>query len=562
MPAAKTFPLSLVLTAVDKITAVTRKVDKSLVRVGQSVTNVGTKMTAGLSVPIVGIGAAATKGFADFEKGMASVSTLIDTNTENLGAMGEEVLRIGRETPVAVEDLTGALFDVRSAGVSAADQFTVLEGSAKLAVAGLGTTKQAVDLVTSATNAFQLEGEDATKVFDNIFKATKFGKTTISELAQGFGAVAGQVAASGTKLDEYLASVAALTTTGNPASQAHTQLRAVISGLTRDTDKTRKVFRGLGAKDLPDLIAKSGGLVPALQRISDRLGGNQQKILGLVGSSEAMNAILGLTGAQAGKFGKALDDMRNGSEAMTEAFDKQNKTLTASWQRTKNTLLSAGMVIGQAVAPVIQQLAGAIQSLANWFRGLDKDTQAWIIRIAAAAAALGPLLVIVGKAITFAGLLAKGLGFVATAIRVITGALLSNPIGALVGLIATAAFLIIENWEPISEFFKILWDEIKDIFKSAWEFIEPIVGRIVGAAKGIQKAGSFVADLIVSDVPGQSIEEGRRLHGLPPPRTRDREGRTRLKVDITGAPRGTRAEVDPQSDADVDMSVGFQMGTP
>jgi len=62
-----------------------------------------------------------------------------------------------------------------------------------------------------------------------VFRTVKAGKTTISELAQGFGAVVPVVAQSKIKLDEYLASVAALTTSGLPASQAQTQIRAAIA---------------------------------------------------------------------------------------------------------------------------------------------------------------------------------------------------------------------------------------------------------------------------------------------------------------------------------------------
>ena len=203
----------------------------------------------------------------NFSSEMANVSTLIDTTVESMDAMKSKVLEIAGQTPVKLNDLTGALYDVRSAGISAADQFKVLEGSARLGVAGLGSTKSAVDLVTSSINAFNLEGEEQNRIYDVIFKTVKNGKTTIDGLAQGFGAVAGTVAGANIKIDEYLASVAALTTTGMPAAQAHTQIRAAIVGLTRDTKETSAIFEKLGAKNFKDLIANSGGMVNAFSRI-------------------------------------------------------------------------------------------------------------------------------------------------------------------------------------------------------------------------------------------------------------------------------------------------------
>ena len=84
-----------------------------------------------------------------------------------------------------------------SAGVSAGDAMGVLNDSARLAVAGLGTTKEAVDIATSAINAFGLQGDKAAGVYDVVFTAIKNGKTTLSQLSQGFGAVAGTVAQAG-----------------------------------------------------------------------------------------------------------------------------------------------------------------------------------------------------------------------------------------------------------------------------------------------------------------------------------------------------------------------------
>lgn len=202
----------------DKMQNKIQSLSSNLESIGKVATIVGGSLTA--------IGAANLKLAGDFSAGMTNVATLIDTNVENFDAMKEEVLQIAKRTPVALDGLTSALYDIRSAGISANMQFEVLERSAQLGLTGLGSTSEAVDLVTSSLNAFSLKGEEASRVYDTIFKTVKYGKTTISGIAQGFGSVAGTVAASNIKLDDYLAAVAALTTTGQPAAQAHHQLKA------------------------------------------------------------------------------------------------------------------------------------------------------------------------------------------------------------------------------------------------------------------------------------------------------------------------------------------------
>ena len=553
MARGKTFPLTIELRTLDRATAGLRKIGvglgkigKRLEGIGKRATRVGKKLTTSLTLPIVGIGAAAVSTFAGFEKGMASVSTLVDTATVDMAKMGKEVLAIGKNTPVALGDLTDGLFDLISAGIPAGDAIRVLGQSAKLGVAGLGTTKQAVDLVTSAINAFQLEGAEADKVYDQIFKTTKNGKTTIAELSQGFGAVAGTVNAAGIKLDDYLSAVSALTTTGLKAAGAHTQLKAIISGLTRDTKDSRKVFRALGAKDFPDLIKKSGTFGKAIQRVSKHLGGNKARILKLVGSTEALNAVIGVAGAQNKAYTGTLADMRTGAEAMTGAFDKQSKTTSARLQKMKNRFAAVGVTVGRIMIPALEKLGKFLERTMDWFENLDEGTRRWIVKIAGIVAVVGPAIFILGK-------LAAGLGIVASAFKVITFVLLGNPIGLAVTAIGIAALVIIKHWAPIKQFFVDLWDGITNVFNAALANITRVVGKIVTAAKRVKSLAFGSASGLAQQALQAKIAAGSA--GAP-----GAGGQASVKVEFVNAPRGTRVTKDAGSTVPVETNTGYQMG--
>jgi TP901 family phage tail tape measure protein len=495
----KSFPLSLIIKATDVATATIRKVGANAAAVAKRVTALGTALSVGVTGPLAAMGGLSIAAFSRFEAGMASVSTLVDTSVESMEAMNREVLAIGKRAPVPLKDLTDGLASARGAGVSAAEQFKVLEGSARLGVAALGSTAEAVDIATSSINAWGLKGKEAEGVYNTVFQAVNFGKMTLSQLAQGFGGVAGTVASAGVKLDEYLASVAALTTTGLPAAEAHTQLRAVISGLTRTTKESSAVFQKLGAKDLKDLIAKSGGLVPALDRIKVILKSNDASMLRLLGSTEALNAVLGLTGNQAGAFRGALDTMRSGADGVNGAFEKQNRTAAATTQRLQNTLEGIAISVGRVLVPVLEQLAPLLEQLADRWEALGTDGQTSIIALAVGAAALGPTITVLGnmaaafglvsRAVVFAGGWGKYLWMMrasimsglipsitaaAASVWGFTAALLANPITWIVAgivLLAGAAYLIYKNWEPIKAWFQKTWATI-------WEAIGPTVLRI------------------------------------------------------------------------------------
>ena len=413
----------------DKMQNKIKNLSSDLEKVGKAATIVGGSLMA--------FSAANLKLAADFSAGMTNVSTLIDTNVENFDAMKEEVLQIAKRTPVALDGLTSALYDIRSAGISANMQFEVLEKSAQLGLTGLGSTSEAVDLVTSSLNAFNLKGKEAEKLYDTIFKTVKFGKTTISGIAQGFGSVAGTVAASNIKLDDYLAAVAALTTTGQPAAQAHHQLKAAIAGMLRETDDSKKVFNTLGVKSFKELIQKSGGMVNAFKAITNCVGGNESAILSLFGSTMAYNAVLGLTTKQNKAYVETLNSMRYGTSLIDEGYQKQYNTEHAMMQRLKNMSQVIGIQLGEALAPAFGKVLDFGESTLNM---LDKMSPQMKSFVAISIAGLGILATSFGIACLMGSKLLKFYGGFLSKARELTPVLVQNSASILesMGLKTTA----------------------------------------------------------------------------------------------------------------------------
>lgn len=435
-----------------------KKVSENLEKVGKAATVAGGVMTA--------VSAANIKMAADFEANMSSVSTLIDTNVENFDLMKKEVLEIAKRTPVALEGLSTSLYDIRSAGIAAENQFTVLEKSAQLGIAGLGETSEAVDLVTSSLNAFQLKGKEADRVYDTIFKTVKFGKTTISGIAQGFGAVAGTVAAADIKLDDYLASIAALTTTGQPAAQAHTQIKAAIAGMTRESEESTKVFKALGVTNFKDLIQKSGGMVNAFSLVAQQVKGNDAAILKLFGSTEAYNAVIGLTTKQHKAYVEALDAMRNGPSLVDEGYAKKLDTVNAQMQRFQNFAQKISIDFGNALVPAFRGFLDIAEKIMNF---VDKIPEGIKNKIAVVIAGLGIGLTGLGLASLAISKIVKGYGEFLSIARDLTPVLAQNSVKLLesIGLTSAAKNFSIGNiFSDIKRIDGNLRDSIKQTFTS------------------------------------------------------------------------------------------------
>lgn len=587
---AKEYPITFTLGIVDKgsgeFDVVARKIRQKAGALESEVTkrfdisakklsSFGSKASLALTAPIVGAGVFAGKAAMEFEQGMANISTIIDTNTESLDKMGEKVIEIGRRTPVGLADLSDALYDARSAGISASDQFGVLEGAAKLAVAGLGSTKESMDLVTSAINAFGLTGEKQNKVYNDLFMTTNYGKTTVAGLAQGFGGVAATIAASGTELDEYLSMVAALTTTGQPASQAHTQLKAVISGLTRESKETSAVFKQLGAKNLPELIKKYGGLMPAMRAVADVAGGTSKvfqklgakdfqdlakksggveqamekiegvadkdasAILKLVGSTEALNAVLSLTGSTADAQKQALDAMRKSTDGLDDAFEKQNNTSSARMTKLKNQYTALGVTIGNDLLPVARDLADVMGGMAQSFGELSESERKFAIWSAGIVALSGPVLTAAGKiAIAFKAIAAVPLG-----------------VTAVLGAAAIATFANkgsdLGHW-GVGEIGKptaaaLLHDDMMKADKAKIEAsLFPGGAPPPGAERPIEWTPKATAPF---------------LPGSPANGNQNTETTAKIKIDFSGLPPGARVSSESSGPTPVDVDTGRAMGT-
>ena len=96
-------------------------------KVGEKFSKAGDLLTKGLTLPIVGVGAATTKMAVDFESSFAKVSTLLDSNVVDFAQYKNELLNASSETKVAVDEFSEAVYSSISAGVDQKEaiQFTL-----------------------------------------------------------------------------------------------------------------------------------------------------------------------------------------------------------------------------------------------------------------------------------------------------------------------------------------------------------------------------------------------------------------------------------------------------
>lgn len=283
----------------------------------------------------------------NFASKMAEVVTLSDEIETNLDSYKAKVIALTRSIPVMADESAAALYQIVSAGHDGADGMTILEQSAKAAVAGVTETATAADGITSMLNAYQKSASDAESVSDMMFTTVRLGKTTFGELAASIAQVTPTAAAYGVEMDQVLAAIATLTKSGVPTAQAVTQIRQAIIA---------------ASKVLGDGAFEGRSLQEALGMIAEKAGGSESKLRALVPEIEAVNGMLGLTGINAQTASEHLEAMTQSAGATTKAFEQQMRDPQKQIELLTNNLLSAFSEIGDGALELVGDVAESLNA--------------------------------------------------------------------------------------------------------------------------------------------------------------------------------------------------------
>jgi hypothetical protein len=118
------------------------------------------------------------------------------------------------------------------------------------------------------------------------------------------------------------------------------------------------------------------------------------------------------------------DELLDSSGAAKDMADIMDKTLEGSMMKLKSATEGMGIAFGEILAPAIGKIANFLSDIAMKFAELSEGTKKTITIIAALAAAIGPLIFLLGGlSVAFAFLLANPIVLAITGIALAVGAL-------------------------------------------------------------------------------------------------------------------------------------------
>jgi len=384
---------------------------KSLASVGARMQATGKLMTIGLTAPLVAAGIGAVKLANGFDQSMAKIQALVGISGSQVETFKGQVLELAGETARAPQELADALYFITSAGIDASDAMGVLEASAKASAAGLGDTATIADAVTSAVNAYGLANLSASDATDVLLATVREGKAEPTQLADSIGRVIAPAQNLGVAFDQVGAALASMSVVGLDASEGATALRGILMALERPTVKQTKVLDQMGMS-LTQIrsVVRDQGLLPALTMLANgakNLG--DEAITSLFGNVRALNGVLTMTGANAGRTNQIFHDLAGTTGDTNRAFDIMSQTagfkMKQAWVEIQTTLIG----VGDKILPAVAKIVGTVGDIADAFGNLPGPTQNAILGILGLVALSGPFLMFAGTIIRNATLISGAL---------------------------------------------------------------------------------------------------------------------------------------------------------
>lgn len=448
---------------------------------GKKVAPVSAAVGAGLTV--------ATKNASDFEDGMAKMSTLFDTTQTSVKDLSEEFIKLSNETGKGATELAEAGYQALSASVPIQNVGKFVKTSAELAKVGFTDTSTAVDVLTTAINAYGLSANDADKIANNLVNTQNLGKTTVNELASSMGKIIPTASSMGVNLNNLCTVYAEMTKQGIATAEATTYANEMLNEIGDSGSTVAGILQQETGESFQQLMADGNSLGDVLQILKDyaeRTGTNFNE---LWSSTSAGKAALAITNSGAEEFNNTLQTMATSTDVLGEGLDKlstPSAKAKKAMNQLKNDAMELGQVILESIAPIIEQLAEQIEAFTNWFSNLDPSIKQVIVVVLAMIAALGPVLIFVGKIckgissiISLVGTIGPSLSSlnsflspiisgIGSALSGLFGLIMANPVVAvIVGIVAVIAVL----WAKC-EWFRDgvtnLINQVRDLFVNGW----------------------------------------------------------------------------------------------
>lgn len=466
-----------------RVIADSSEFNQQMHQVGETLTNVGKDLTMKVTAPIVALGTLITKAGSDFDSAMSKVAAISGATGDDLAALRDKAKEMGETTKFSATESAEALTYMAMAGWKTEDMLGGLEGIMNLAAASGEDLATVSDIVTDAMTAFGLSAEESGRFADVLATASSNANTNVSMMGASFKYVAPLAGTMGYSIEDMAAAIGLMANAGIKGEMAGTQLRTAIANMAAPTDKMALVMNQYGLS-LTDSQGKMLSMEQVMQNLREKLGGlseaEQAAAASTLFGKEAMSGMLAIVNASDDDYNKLTKAIDGAAGSAKKMADVLMDNLGGDMEIIKSQLEGLAIFIAELIMPTLREMAAAvsenIDKVTKWAKENPKIVKT-LVKLAAVAAAVGPVLLAIGAAIKVCTTLGTVMASVFSPVALI--------IAGVIAAIAAFAYAWKENLgdiqgktmeavQIITGTFQEYMPQIQELFQQVWAFCKKV----------------------------------------------------------------------------------------
>ena len=453
---------------------------------GEKVKGVGEKMSVGVTAPIVAAGAAGLAAFGEVDEQLDKIITTTGATGEKADSLGESFKNVGKDTHLGLDmvgDAVGAVY--QQLGMMGPELEKNSDYAMKFAEINETSVTSSVTNAKSAIEAYNLTNKDFGSVLDSVSAASQKTGVSVDDLFQKAVDGAPQIKQLGLGFGETVNLLGQLEKQGVDSGGALSLMSKAAAGYAKENKSLSEGF-----EDLQNKIKNASSETEAINLAAE--------VFGTKGASKMVDAI------KRGTFNleELAETSKNTAGTVGEVFDATKDPVDEADKAMNNAIIAmadVGESVQVSLLPFFEKATSLLKEFSEWWGSLDQDTKNWIITIAGIAAAVGPVLIVLGSLM---GSVTKIVGGVKSFIGIwqaMSTFLAANPFVLVIAGIALliAGFVLAYNkvkWfrDGVNTFFQGISDIAVQVFNFLGGFIGGVFGGIIANFNDYFNAGKRI----------------------------------------------------------------------
>jgi tape measure domain-containing protein len=224
------------------------KIQRQIRQTSDNIMDMGKSMTMGVTLPIVGLGAAAVKAAADLET-METQFISLTGGAEQAGAMVDQLNQFAAATPFQIEEISGAARQLLAAGTDISQVNEQLGFLGDIAA----TSGESIEDITAIFAKVQAKGKVE---LENLNQLAERGIPIFTALSEATGLLPSQLGAGAVTVEQFNATLRGFAEEGGFAHGAMERLSQTAAGkFSTALDNLKQAGASLGTVLLPYVTA-------------------------------------------------------------------------------------------------------------------------------------------------------------------------------------------------------------------------------------------------------------------------------------------------------------------